>query len=297
MAQEKKKTASRTPVTTRELRRTRFSSQPSVPEMPGIRENIDSEIRAELRRPTQRCLHRRTLSRCGNRSRDRNRPRGTPPTVRRPRLQLNINWSPTILSSMSASFDKYWTSPTSRFWRPWNKCVSSVNPSYSTSGAVPQPCGLGARVCTSTHMTTSATNTTTLTARITARTWSTLSARGFGWVKHIGVSGEGKRCNVVLRKDHLHDLKQWYNDDALREPVKKRYQLEVITPYQYVGFQPSRWETSTDIHASDIGGNYGISRRLGGRLYMRLLPLFKASEGHTNSRIMRLVKFDTSKLD
>lgn len=110
------------------------------------------------------------------------------------------------------------------------------DPSYSTSGAVPQLCGLGARVCTSTHMTTSATNTKTFTDRITARTWSTLSARGFGWVKHIGVIGEGRRCNVVLRKDHLDDLKQWYNDDALREPVKKRYQLEVITPYQYLGF-------------------------------------------------------------
>lgn len=45
---------------------------------------------------------------------------------------------------------------------------------------------------------------------------------------------------MVLRKDHLHDLEQWYNDDALREPVKKRYQLEAITPYPYVGFQPSR---------------------------------------------------------
>jgi len=53
------------------------------------------------------------------------------------------------------------------------------------------------------------------------------------WVgHHIGVIGEGRRCNVVptVRKDRPHDLKQWYNDDALREPVKKRYQLEVITP-------------------------------------------------------------------
>lgn len=42
-----------------------------------------------------------------------------------------------------------------------------------------------------------------------------------------GVIGEGRRCNVVptVRKDRPHDLKQWYNDDDLPEPVKKRYQL------------------------------------------------------------------------
>jgi hypothetical protein len=72
--------------------------------------------------------------------------------------------------------------------------------------------------------------TTTFTDRIMARTWSTLTCKRVWVGRHIGVIGGGRRCNVVptVRKDRPHDLKQWYNDDALREPVKKRYQLEVV---------------------------------------------------------------------